>query len=93
MVGDCLSSGKYECSNPPCVHVVVDWPRRRFAVFVEDAEGSLLYIPADRVVKACRELDSLLRKRVREAKNDEIDDLADKYLNAIVFTDTDIGTT
>ena len=86
-----LSSSKYECSNPPCIHVVIDWPKKRFAVFVEDAEGSLLYVPADRVIKACSELEAILKKRVKEAIGDEVDDLADRYLNAIVFSESEGG--
>ena len=86
-----MTLSKYECSNPPCIHVVIEWPKKRFAIFVEDAEGSLLYVPADRVIKACNELEEIMKKRVREAAGDEIDDLADKYLNAIVFTEGEEG--
>jgi len=78
---------KYECVKPPCVHVVVDWPKKIFAAFVEDAEGSILYVPAERITEACGKIREIMRKHVREAKDNEIDDLADRYLNAIVFTE------
>ena len=69
------------------MHVVVDWRRKRFAVFVEDAEGSLLYVPSERVVAACDRVKELKGKRVREASGDEVNEIAEEYLNALEVVD------
>jgi hypothetical protein len=77
------SEGSYSCEKPPCIHVVVDWPTKKYAVFVEDAEGTLLYIPSSKIVEACSKIQELTRKRVKEASGDEIDSIAEKYLEAV----------
>ncbi len=75
-------SGKYECENPPCIHVVLDPRRKRYAVFIEDAEGSILYIEAEKVLTAAKEIEKLKRAKFREAEGDEVDELAREYLGA-----------
>ncbi len=75
-------SSKYVCEDPPCLHVVVDWQSKKFAVFLEDAEESILYIPASKLLKACENVKELIRKHVAEAKGEEADPLAEKYLGA-----------
>ncbi len=74
---------EYECVKPPCVHVVLDWRRKMFAVFVEDAEGSLLYVPSEELLAACEKVREAMSKKVREASGDEIDELAEEHLNAV----------
>ena len=76
------SGGRYECSEPPCLHVVVDYPTRRLAVFLETGDGELFYIPFERLERACREAGELLRRRFREARGEEVDELARQHLGA-----------
>ena len=77
-----MGGGRYECEEPPCVHVVVDYPRKRFAVFIETGDGEVLYVPFDRLRRAVEEAGELLRRRFREAQGDEVDELAAEYLGA-----------
>ncbi len=72
----------YECNSPPCVHLVVDYPRRRLAVFIETGEGELIYVPLERLERAVDEARELLRRRFREARGGEVDELAREYLGA-----------
>lgn len=72
----------YECREPPCLHVAVDYPRKRFAVFLETSDGELIYIPFERIEKACREAGELLSKRFREAQGSEVDEIAEEILGA-----------
>ncbi len=71
-----------ECREPPCIHVVKDDRKKVLAVFYEDSEGSIVWIPIDRLSKACKELNELLSKGYREASGTEIDKMAAKYLGA-----------
>jgi len=72
----------YECSSPPCIHVVVDYPARRLAAFIETAEGEIIHVPIERLLAACRTASELLSSRFREARGEEVDELAEKYLGA-----------
>jgi len=73
---------EFKCENPPCLHVVVDWSKKFFAVFLETAEGDYIYVPWSEVEKAYTKALELIRKRFREAKDREIDFLAMEYLGA-----------
>ncbi len=77
-----LASSRYECRNPPCLHVVVDYRRKLFAIYLETSDGELIHIPFDRVEKAYQKASSLLSKRFREATGKDIDYLAQEYLEA-----------
>ncbi len=77
-----MSGERYECEEPPCIHVVVDYPRRRLAVFLETGDGEIIHIPFSRLEEACRRASELLRRRFREASGDEVDELAAEYLGA-----------
>ncbi|MCD6084710.1 MAG: hypothetical protein J7J20_04130 [Desulfurococcales archaeon] len=77
-----MGSKSYVCDKPPCIHVVVDWRRKVFAVFFEDSLGNIVQIPSSRLVDACRKVEELLKKRVREATGDLIDELAEEFLGA-----------
>jgi len=72
----------YECREPPCIHVVVDYPRRLLAVFLETGDGEIIHIPLGRLLEACSEAGELARRRFREAQGAEIDRLAADYLGA-----------
>jgi len=72
----------YECGEPPCLHVAVDYRRKRFAVFLETGGGELIYVPFERLEKAYREASELLSKRFREARGDEVDAIAEEVLGA-----------
>ena len=74
-------SEKYECEKPPCIHVVPDHRRKRFAVFFEDDEGNVLYVESSKVKEAYRKIVELERKHYREASGDEIDQIAREILN------------
>jgi hypothetical protein len=71
-----------ECDDPPCLHVIFDVRRKRYAVFLEDSEGTILYIPSNRIERAYNLLAELRSKHFKEAADIEIDDLARKYLGA-----------
>jgi Mor family transcriptional regulator len=73
---------RYECDDPPCLHVVFDVRRKRYGVFIEDSEGDILYVPASKVEKAADRLSELKSKHFKEAEGTEIDELARKYLGA-----------
>lgn len=73
---------RYECENPPCIHVVVDYPRRRLAVFLETGDDEIIHVPFDRLEEAYRRASELLRRRFREARGEEVDELAAEYLGA-----------
>ena len=72
----------YECEEPPCIHVVVDWRRRAFAVFFEDSLGNIIHVPSSKLIEACKQVSELLKKRVREVSGDEVDELAREFLGA-----------
>ncbi len=73
----------YECRDPPCLHVVIDYPGKRLAVFLETGDGDIIYVPLEKLMKACRAAGELTRRRFREAEGDEIDELAEQYLGAV----------
>jgi hypothetical protein len=73
---------RYECERPPCLHVVVDYSRKVFAIFLETSEGELIYIPFDRIESAYSKASGLLSKRFREAQGSDVDYLAQEYLGA-----------
>ncbi len=73
---------RYECSELPCIHVVIDPPRKRFAVFIEYEDGDYIRIPAGKVLEAARRIEELMRRRWREAAEEEVDEIAEKYLGA-----------
>lgn len=75
--------GELECENPPCVHLVVDYPRKRFAVFVETGDGEIIHVPLERLERVVEEARALRRRRFREAGGDEVDELAEEYLGAV----------
>jgi hypothetical protein len=80
----CIKLGEtYECKNPPCLHVVVDYRRKRFAVFLETSDGDLIYIPSDRVEEAYKRIIELRSRRFREAEGDEVDEIASDILGAL----------
>lgn len=76
------SPGMFECDDPPCLHVVVDYSKKRLAVFLETSDGDIVFIPFDRLEQAYKIASSLLARRFREAQGDEIDELAREYLGA-----------
>jgi hypothetical protein len=73
---------RYECEELPCIHVVIDPPRKRYAVFIEYEDGDYIRIPAERVLEAAKRIEELRRRRWREASDEEIDEIAEKYLEA-----------
>jgi len=78
---------KYVCKKPPCIHVVVDWRRKIYAVFLEDAEGEVIQLPSSEVKKACEYIKDIQTKKLEEARNDDVDLLAEKYLEAYPYTE------
>ncbi len=74
-------SEKYECEKPPCIHVVPDHKRKKYAVFFEDDMGNVLYVEPEKIKEAYEKIVELERKHYREAKGDEIDDIARKKLH------------
>ena len=82
VAGDLLSESRYECVRPPCLHVVVDYRRRLFAIFLETSDGEVIHIPFDRVEAAYSRASRLLSKRFREASGRDVDYLASEYLGA-----------
>ncbi len=76
-------SEEYVCTNPPCIHVVIDHRKKIFAVFIETADEDYIYIPVERILEASDKARELLRKHYREAKDTEIDQLASEKLGAI----------
>jgi len=77
-----LNNNAIECDDPPCVHVIFDARRKRYAVFLEDSEGTVLYIPSNKIERAYNLIVELKSKHYKEAIDIEIDDLARKYLGA-----------
>ncbi len=84
-----MANRRYECDDPPCVHVVFDARRKRYGVFVEDSEGNILYIPANKVEKAADRISELKSSHFKEAAGTEIDELARKYLGAELVSEED----
>jgi len=77
-----------ECDELPCIHVVHDVRRKRIAVFMETSDG-VVYLPLDKLVKACEKVSELKRLHYREASGYEIDDMARKYLDLEPIEDLD----
>jgi len=73
-------SWRYKCTNPPCIHVVVDSRRGIFKVFLEDYDGLVIPIPLQALRRACSALSEV--SGLREASGDEVDYLARRYLEA-----------
>lgn len=73
---------RYECRDPPCLHVVIDERRKIYAVFVELDEENIYQVGARELEKACRLLEEIRGRRFREAGLDETDYLATRYLGA-----------
>ncbi len=73
---------RYECEEIPCIHVVLDPPLKRFAVFIEYEDGDYIRVPAGKVLEAARRIEELMRRRWREASEDEVDEIAERYLGA-----------
>jgi len=74
----------YECSEPPCVHVVVDERRKIFKIFIEDYD-IIIPLPFEKAVEACRKIsvvEELASQGYREAHGDDTDYLARRYLKA-----------
>ncbi len=84
-----LATRRYECDDPPCIHVVFDVRRKRYGVFVEDSEGNILYIPASKVERAANRISELRSTHFKEAAGTEIDELARKYLGAELVAEED----
>ncbi|MET1101529.1 MAG: hypothetical protein ABWW69_03500 [Pyrodictiaceae archaeon] len=82
-----LQDSRYECEDPPCIHVAVSFSRKKFAVFLETSDGDLIYIPLEKLIRTCETITKLLSTRFREAKGDEIDMIAEEELNAIPYGD------
>ncbi|ABM80193.1 hypothetical protein [Hyperthermus butylicus] len=78
-----MSGEAYECEKPPCLHVVVDYRRKRFAVFLETADGDLIHIPAERIEDAYNKIVALRSRRFREAVGSEVDEIAEDILGAV----------
>jgi hypothetical protein len=75
-------SETYTCKSYPCIHIVIDDRRKIFKVFIEDYDY-IMPIELSKLREACEKLASDPRlKRYREAKEDEEDYLARKYLGA-----------
>ncbi len=73
---------RYECEEIPCIHVVLDPPSKRFAVFIEYEDGDYIRVPAEKVLEAAKRIEELVRRRWREASDDEVDEIAERYLGA-----------
>ncbi len=72
----------YECREHPCIHVVIDKRKGIFKVFVEDYDR-IIPLSLEELMKAWTIVSSeALDKRLREARDKEIDYLARKYLEA-----------
>ena len=72
----------YRCESYPCIHIVFDDRRKIFRIFVEDYDY-IMPIDVSELREACRILESDPRlKRYREARGEEEDYLARKYLGA-----------
>ena len=84
-----LATRRYDCDDPPCMHVVFDVRKKRYGVFVEDSEGNILYIPASKVEKAANMISELRSSHFKEAAGIEVDELARKYLGAELVTEED----
>ncbi len=71
---------RYRCTDPPCLHIVIDERRGIFKIFLEDYDGLIIPIPVNTLKRACSSLSET--EGLREALDDEVDYLARKYLEA-----------
>ncbi len=76
-----MSKG-YKCRSYPCIHVVVDYSKKIYALFLETVEGDIYYIPSGMVLEVAEKVHKLSRSRFREAAGSEIDWLASEKLGA-----------
>lgn len=75
-------SREYECRTYPCIHVVVDYSKKIYALFLETSDGDIIHVPASEVIVAADRVLELSKARLREARDDEIDWLAEEKLGA-----------
>ncbi|MCI4396189.1 MAG: hypothetical protein GU347_02680 [Desulfurococcales archaeon] len=72
-----------ECEYPPCLHVVADDRRKRFAIFFEDSEGIIIWLEKEKLDEAMKKISELTKKGYQEEKDlDRIDELARTKLSA-----------
>lgn len=81
---------RFSCQNPPCIHVVRDERRKIFAVFIELDPENIYVVGAGELEKACRIMEDVKRDHLREARLEEIDYLATRYLGAAPAPETDL---
>lgn len=83
-----------ECENPPCLHVIYDYRRRIYKVFVEYLEDDEpIYMPlrSEELREAYKDVYLLLGEGFREADSDETDFLARRYLGASLIDEGSSG--
>lgn len=73
---------EYECRRYPCIHVVVDYSKKIYALFLETSDGDIIHVPVDEVLAATNKVIELSKARFREARSSEIDWLAEEKLGA-----------
>ncbi|HDJ83545.1 MAG TPA: hypothetical protein ENG44_00940 [Desulfurococcaceae archaeon] len=74
---------EYVCKEYPCIHVVVDYSKKIYALFLETSDGDIIHIPVYEVKRALEKVEELSKARFREACGDEIDWLAEERLGAL----------
>jgi len=74
---------RYTCDKPPCLHVVVDYSDKKYAVFLEDSEGELIWVRGSEVLRAASLLEKYAKSGFREARGEEVDELAYSQLEAL----------
>lgn len=74
---------EYECKKYPCIHVVVDYSKKIYALFLETSDGDIIHVPASEVIVAADKVLELSKARFREARGDEVDWLAEEKLGAM----------
>ena len=74
---------EYVCGEYPCIHVVVDYSKKIYALFLETSDGDIIHIPVNEVRRALEKVEELSKARFREARGDEIDWLAEERLGAL----------
>lgn len=83
-----------ECEEPPCIHVIYDWKRRIYRVFIEylEDEGPV-YMPlrSEELREAYKDVYLLLGEGFREAGPEETDFLARRYLGASLIVEEAAG--
>ncbi|WFO76271.1 hypothetical protein J4526_01185 [Desulfurococcaceae archaeon MEX13E-LK6-19] len=80
-----MLSEEYSCSDYPCLHVVVDYKRKVYAVFMETSDGDIIYVPVVKIKDAYEKIKELEKKHFREAKDNEVDELAAEKLGALAI--------